>query len=114
MTKAFCHQILSYLAACKRLSGLGYDRAQVEEALEMFQNSESKVTPPTHSGLENQRMCRAHWGNFIRGSEFKVEGRVQGRGQRWISTDKYQLHFCDIVLFFPSGCRVLASLDSVQ
>ncbi|XP_042563394.1 ubiquitin-associated protein 1-like [Clupea harengus] len=36
-------QILSYLAACKRLSGLGYDRAQVEEALEMFQNSESKA-----------------------------------------------------------------------
>ncbi|KAL2093335.1 hypothetical protein ACEWY4_010647 [Coilia grayii] len=37
-------QILRYLVACKRLCGMGYEQAQVEEALEMFQNSESKAT----------------------------------------------------------------------
>ncbi|XP_076120683.1 uncharacterized protein LOC143101075 [Alosa pseudoharengus] len=37
-------QILSYLVACKRLRGLGYDQVQVEEALEMFHYSESKAS----------------------------------------------------------------------
>lgn len=36
-------QILKYLKASDRLCELGYDEAQVEEALEMFQNCESKV-----------------------------------------------------------------------
>ncbi len=36
-------QILSYMVACDRLCELGYDEAQVEEALEMFQNCETKV-----------------------------------------------------------------------
>ena len=38
-------QILKYLVVSDRLCELGYDEAQVEEALEMFQNCESKVTP---------------------------------------------------------------------
>lgn len=38
-------QILKYLVASDRLCQLGYDEAQVEEALEMFQNCESKVIP---------------------------------------------------------------------
>ena len=37
-------QILSYLVACDRLCEQGYDEAQVEEALEMFQNCETKVS----------------------------------------------------------------------
>lgn len=37
-------QILNYLVACDHLCQLGYDMAQVEEALEMFQNCETKVT----------------------------------------------------------------------
>ncbi|XP_008296661.1 ubiquitin-associated protein 1 [Stegastes partitus] len=36
-------QILSYLVACDHLCQLGYDMAQVEEALEMFQNCETKA-----------------------------------------------------------------------
>ncbi|XP_062381411.1 ubiquitin-associated protein 1-like [Sardina pilchardus] len=36
-------QILNYLVACDRLCDLGYDEAQVEEALEMFQNCETKA-----------------------------------------------------------------------
>ncbi|XP_048087734.1 LOW QUALITY PROTEIN: ubiquitin-associated protein 1-like [Alosa alosa] len=36
-------QILNYLVACNRLCGLGYDEAEVEEALEMFQNCETKA-----------------------------------------------------------------------
>ncbi|XP_062868591.1 ubiquitin-associated protein 1-like [Trichomycterus rosablanca] len=36
-------QILSYLVAWERLCGLGYDEAEVEEALEMFQNCETKA-----------------------------------------------------------------------
>ncbi|KAJ3596128.1 hypothetical protein NHX12_002537 [Muraenolepis orangiensis] len=36
-------KILSYLGATSHLCGLGYDEAQVEEALEMFQNCESKA-----------------------------------------------------------------------
>lgn len=36
-------QILNYLVACDHLCQLGYDMAQVEEALEMFQNCETKV-----------------------------------------------------------------------
>ncbi|KAF5906165.1 ubiquitin-associated protein 1-like, partial [Clarias magur] len=35
-------QILSYLVACDHLCELGYDKIQVEEALEMFQNCEKK------------------------------------------------------------------------
>lgn len=38
-------QVLKYLVTCDRLCQLGYDQAQVEEALEMFQNCESKVNP---------------------------------------------------------------------
>uniref|UniRef100_A0A4W5Q9V2 UBA domain-containing protein n=1 Tax=Hucho hucho TaxID=62062 RepID=A0A4W5Q9V2_9TELE len=37
-------QILSYLVASDRLCALGYEEAQVEEAMEMFQNCESKVS----------------------------------------------------------------------
>ncbi|XP_029904107.1 ubiquitin-associated protein 1-like isoform X1 [Myripristis murdjan] len=36
-------QILSYLVAWDHLCALGYDEAQVEEALEMFQNCETKA-----------------------------------------------------------------------
>ncbi|XP_071352769.1 ubiquitin-associated protein 1-like isoform X2 [Trachinotus anak] len=36
-------KILKYLVASDRLCELGYDEAQVEEALEMFQNCESKA-----------------------------------------------------------------------
>ncbi|KAK0139006.1 Ubiquitin-associated protein 1-like [Merluccius polli] len=36
-------KILSYLGATRHLCELGYDEAQVEEALEMFQNCESKA-----------------------------------------------------------------------
>ncbi|XP_052458898.1 ubiquitin-associated protein 1-like [Carassius gibelio] len=36
-------QIMRYLVACDRLCELGYDEAQVEEALEMFQNCETKA-----------------------------------------------------------------------
>lgn len=36
-------QILNYLLARDRLCALGYEKAQVEDALEMFQNCESKV-----------------------------------------------------------------------
>nr|XP_040018788.1 ubiquitin-associated protein 1-like [Gasterosteus aculeatus aculeatus] len=36
-------KILKYLVASERLCNLGYDEAQVEEALEMFQNCESKA-----------------------------------------------------------------------
>ncbi|KAJ3593015.1 hypothetical protein NHX12_005353 [Muraenolepis orangiensis] len=36
-------QIFSYLGACDHLCDLGFDKAQVEEALEMFQNSETKA-----------------------------------------------------------------------
>lgn len=36
-------QILNYLGARSNLCELGYDEAQVEEALEMFHNCESKV-----------------------------------------------------------------------
>lgn len=36
-------QILKYLKARNHLCELGHDEAQVEEALEMFQNCESKV-----------------------------------------------------------------------
>ncbi|XP_030646388.1 ubiquitin-associated protein 1-like [Chanos chanos] len=36
-------QILSYLVACEHLCELGYDKTQVEEALEMFQNCETKA-----------------------------------------------------------------------
>lgn len=38
-----CLQVLSYLVACDHLCQLGYDMALVEEALEMFQNCETKV-----------------------------------------------------------------------
>lgn len=36
-------QILNYVVACDHLCQLGYDMIQVEEALEMFQNCETKV-----------------------------------------------------------------------
>uniref|UniRef100_A0A3Q2YCJ8 Ubiquitin associated protein 1 like n=1 Tax=Hippocampus comes TaxID=109280 RepID=A0A3Q2YCJ8_HIPCM len=36
-------KLLKYLTACNHLCELGYDEAQVEEALEMFQNCESKA-----------------------------------------------------------------------
>ncbi|KPP74382.1 hypothetical protein Z043_106463 [Scleropages formosus] len=38
-----CPQILSYLLTVDRLCRLGYDETQVEEALEMFQNCETKA-----------------------------------------------------------------------
>ncbi|XP_035485359.2 ubiquitin-associated protein 1-like isoform X1 [Scophthalmus maximus] len=38
-------QVFSYLVACDHLCQMGYDMAQVEEALEMFQNCETKVEP---------------------------------------------------------------------
>ncbi|XP_039989451.1 uncharacterized protein ubap1lb isoform X2 [Xiphias gladius] len=42
------HTILSYLVACDHLCQLGYDMAQVEEALEMFQNCETKAEEFLH------------------------------------------------------------------
>ncbi|KAK3562401.1 hypothetical protein QTP86_033543, partial [Hemibagrus guttatus] len=41
-------QILSYLVACDHLCELGYDESQVEEALEMFQNCETKAKEFLH------------------------------------------------------------------
>ncbi|XP_067356141.1 ubiquitin-associated protein 1-like isoform X1 [Channa argus] len=41
-------KILKYLVTCDRLCELGYDEAQVEEALEMFQNCESKAAEFLH------------------------------------------------------------------
>ncbi|XP_010881711.4 ubiquitin-associated protein 1-like [Esox lucius] len=41
-------QILSYLVASDRLCALGYDQALVEEAMEMFQNCESKAREFLH------------------------------------------------------------------
>ncbi|KAM8762929.1 uncharacterized protein ubap1lb isoform 1-T4 [Acanthopagrus schlegelii] len=41
-------QILSYLVACDHLCQLGYDIAEVEEALEMFQNCETKAKEFLH------------------------------------------------------------------
>ncbi|XP_034018498.1 ubiquitin-associated protein 1-like [Thalassophryne amazonica] len=41
-------QILSYLVACEHLCQRGYDVVQVEEALEMFQNSETKAEEFLH------------------------------------------------------------------
>ncbi|XP_035379635.1 ubiquitin-associated protein 1-like [Electrophorus electricus] len=37
-------QTLKYLLACDRLCALGYEKTQVEDALEMFQNCESKAS----------------------------------------------------------------------
>lgn len=50
----FNQQILKYLVASDRLCELGYDEAQVEEALEMFQNCESKVSYQTIPKTEAQ------------------------------------------------------------
>lgn len=44
-------QILSYLVACDHLCQLGYDMSQVEEALEMFQNCETKVSHTKSSNI---------------------------------------------------------------
>ncbi|XP_042327994.1 ubiquitin-associated protein 1-like [Sceloporus undulatus] len=41
-------QFLSYLSACDKLLIQGYEEAQVEEAMEMFQNSEKKATEFLH------------------------------------------------------------------
>ncbi|XP_028258390.1 ubiquitin-associated protein 1-like [Parambassis ranga] len=41
-------QILRYLVACDHLCQLGYDKAQVEEALEMFQNCKTKAEEFLH------------------------------------------------------------------
>ncbi|CAN9499409.1 unnamed protein product [Ophioblennius macclurei] len=41
-------KVLKYLVASDRLCELGYDEAQVEEALEMFQNCESKAAEFLH------------------------------------------------------------------
>ncbi|XP_062859810.1 ubiquitin-associated protein 1-like [Trichomycterus rosablanca] len=41
-------QIVNYLLACDRLCALGYDRTQVEDALEMFQYCESKAAEFLH------------------------------------------------------------------
>ncbi|XP_066557638.1 ubiquitin-associated protein 1-like [Amia ocellicauda] len=41
-------QILRYLVACDRLCKRGYDQVQVEEALEMFQNCETKAAEFLH------------------------------------------------------------------
>lgn len=38
-----CLQLLQYLLACDHLCQLGYETSLVEEALEMFQNCETKV-----------------------------------------------------------------------
>lgn len=40
----FPYQFLSYLSACDRLLQQGYDEGLVEEAMEMFQFSESQVS----------------------------------------------------------------------
>ncbi|XP_066492776.1 ubiquitin-associated protein 1-like [Tiliqua scincoides] len=41
-------QFLSYLSACDKLLKQGYEEAQVEEAMEMFQNSEKKAAEFLH------------------------------------------------------------------
>ncbi|XP_062998520.1 ubiquitin-associated protein 1-like [Elgaria multicarinata webbii] len=41
-------QFLSYLSACDKLLKQGYEEAQVEEAMEMFQNSEKKASEFLH------------------------------------------------------------------
>lgn len=40
--------------SCDRLCRLGYEKTQVEEALEMFQNCEAKVRHPTNQHSANQ------------------------------------------------------------
>ncbi|MEQ2223667.1 hypothetical protein ILYODFUR_038960, partial [Ilyodon furcidens] len=40
--------VFSYLVACEHLCLLGYDMVQVEEALEMFQNCETKAEEFLH------------------------------------------------------------------
>lgn len=42
----FPAQFLSYLGACDRLLRQGYEEGLVEEAMEMFQFSESQVSRP--------------------------------------------------------------------
>lgn len=44
-------QFLSYLSACDRLLRQGYEEGLVEEAMEMFQFSESQVSRATCLGL---------------------------------------------------------------
>ena len=50
----FLAQFLSYLSACDRLLRQGYDEGLVEEAMEMFQFSESQVSRPTCLGPGGQ------------------------------------------------------------
>lgn len=46
----FLAQFLSYLSACDRLLRQGYEEGLVEEAMEMFQFSESQVSRATCLG----------------------------------------------------------------
>lgn len=55
-----CVQILRYLVACDRLCERGYDEAQVEEALEMFQNCETKVNIIDYSFIYLGILCLPH------------------------------------------------------
>lgn len=56
-----CLQILSYLVACDHLCQLGYDAALVEEALEMFQNCETKVGRAQRSTMTQVIHARRHF-----------------------------------------------------
>lgn len=48
--RPFLAQFLSYLSACDRLLRQGYEEGLVEEAMEMFQFSESQVSRVTYPG----------------------------------------------------------------
>ncbi len=71
-------QILSYMVACDRLCELGYDEAQVEEALEMFQNCETKVCIWLFLMCYHKSVSYAHQGciYLIRKTVKTVKGRM--------------------------------------
>ncbi|XP_057693589.1 ubiquitin-associated protein 1-like isoform X2 [Corythoichthys intestinalis] len=52
-------KLLKYLAACNHLCELGYDEAQVEEALEMFQSCRRVFAPP-HSVQRDGLPAKCH------------------------------------------------------
>lgn len=62
----FLAQFLSYLSACDRLLRQGYEEGLVEEAMEMFQFSESQVSRTTCQGPGEERGRGAHTGLLCR------------------------------------------------
>ncbi len=71
-------QILSYMVACDRLCELGYDETQVEEALEMFQNCETKVCILLFLMCYHKSVSYAHQGciYLIKKTVKTVKGRM--------------------------------------